>query len=212
MIRKLLKTGTRTSRFLAGSLAWRAGERPNGLLAWALVGGLIWFVANLGWDTAWAETFTMGLYLFVVLAAICAIDARFGIIPDSLNLALAAGGLVEYGFVHGPRLYEGILEAVAVLIAGTALRMAYRAMRGYDGFGFGDVKFIAAATLWTGPAGLPGVLLIAVVSALAAILILKAERYEIDGKHAIPFGPHLAVGVWLTWAIGPLQFADFGMS
>jgi leader peptidase (prepilin peptidase)/N-methyltransferase len=41
--------------------------------------------------------------------------------------------------------------------------------------------------------------LIAVLSALASLLIIRAAGHNLDGKQAIAFGPHLAVGLWFTW-------------
>lgn len=205
MILALRKTTGRTGRFLRRALAWRAPDRAHAVVAWGLVGGAVWLAAGLPGDPVWPTAAVAGIYLVTVLAAISAIDARFGIIPDSLVVTLAAGGLAEYVLAHGPRPFAGILEAAAVFLAAAAFRAAFRMLRGYDGLGFGDVKFVAAASLWIGFAALPGAILIAVVSALVAILLLKADRHEIGGKDAIPFGPHLAIGVWLTWAIGPIQ-------
>ncbi|CUT11496.1 General secretion pathway protein O [Bradyrhizobium sp.] len=97
-----------------------------------------------------------------------------------------------------------LAEVVFVLIAIVAFRSIYRWVRGYDGFGFGDVKFLAAATLWIGFGSLPALLLIAVVSALASAFLLRSARYEVEGRHAIPFGPHLAIGLWLAWVFDPM--------
>jgi leader peptidase (prepilin peptidase)/N-methyltransferase len=205
MILGLRKTTGRTGRFLRQALAWRAPDRSHAVVAWGLVGGAVWLAASLPGDPVWPTAAVAGIYLLTVLAAISAIDARFGIIPDSLIGALAVGGLAQYVLVHGPSPLAGIFEAAAVFLATAAFRTAFRMLRGYDGLGFGDVKFVAAASLWIGFAALPGVILIAVVSALVAILLLKADRHEVGGKEAIPFGPHLAIGAWLTWAIGPLQ-------
>jgi leader peptidase (prepilin peptidase)/N-methyltransferase len=72
--------------------------------------------------------------------------------------------------------------------------------------GFGDVKFATAGVLWIGIEGVPGLLLVAVLSAVASLLILKAEGHDLDGKQAISFGPHLAIGIWLIWIADPLQF------
>jgi leader peptidase (prepilin peptidase)/N-methyltransferase len=79
-------------------------------------------------------------------------------------------------------------------------------VRGFDGLGFGDVKFVAAGVLWIGIDGVPWLLVVAVLSALASLVILRAEGHDLDGKQAISFGPHLAIGLWLTWVAGPLQF------
>jgi hypothetical protein len=102
-------------------------------------------------------------------------------------------------------LQRGI-EAIVAFGAVSLFRAAYRWVRGYDGLGFGDVKFVGAGVLWIGIEGLPGLFLVAVLSALASLVILRAEGHELDGKQAISFGPHLAIGLWLTWVAGPLQF------
>lgn len=195
----LRKTARRIGRFLADGLTFRRARRHDAFVAWSLVGGSIWLVAGLVFGAIEPEALCFGLYLLAVLMAVCAIDARLGIIPDSLNLALAAGGVAEYAFEHGAAVYIGILEAAVVFVAVAAFRSAFRWLRGYDGFGFGDVKFVGAASLWIGSAALPGAVLIAVGSALLAILLSGAERYEVGGRPAIPFGPHLATGIWLTW-------------
>jgi leader peptidase (prepilin peptidase)/N-methyltransferase len=101
-------------------------------------------------------------------------------------------------------LQRGI-EAGLVWGGGYLFRSLYRALRGHDGLGQGDVKFAAAAVLWLGLEGLPGLLLAAVVSALASLLILRAQGYVLHGQLAISFGPHLALGLWLIWVFGPLQ-------
>jgi leader peptidase (prepilin peptidase)/N-methyltransferase len=48
--------------------------------------------------------------------------------------------------------------------------------------------------------------LIAVASALASLLILKLDGYDLHGQQAISFGPHLAIGLWWIWLLGPSQF------
>ena len=141
-----------------------------------------------------------------VLAAICAIDARYGIIPDSLVAALAVGGLLQTYLGGQAELLERGLEGIAVLGAAALFRASYRWIRGFDGLGFGDVKFVTAAALWIGIQGLPILLLMAVLSAVVSLLIMRAEGHDLHGQQAISFGPHLAVGLWLTWVAGPLQF------
>jgi leader peptidase (prepilin peptidase)/N-methyltransferase len=195
----LRKTARRIGRFLADGLTFRRARRQDAVVAWSLVGGSIWLVASLVFGTIEPAVLCSGLYLLVVLLAVCAIDARFGIIPDSFNLALVAGGVAEYALAHDAAVHIGVFEAAAVFVAVAAFRSAFRWLRGYDGFGFGDVKFVSAASLWIGFEALPGAVLIAVGSALVAILLSGTERYEVGGRPAIPFGPHLATGVWLTW-------------
>jgi leader peptidase (prepilin peptidase) / N-methyltransferase len=206
MIRVLRKTSERTGRFLADALAWRAPDRQHAGVAWSLIAGAVWLVVSLAGAAAWAELALAGLYLMAVLAAVCAIDARYGIIPNSLVAALAMGGLLQTYLTGDAELMQRCFEAIVVFAVAALFRSAYRWLRGQHGLGFGDVKFVAAAVLWVGIEGFPALLLIAVLSALASLAILKAEGYDLDGKQAISFGPHLAVGLWLTWIGGPLQF------
>jgi leader peptidase (prepilin peptidase)/N-methyltransferase len=204
MIVALRKTSGRTGRFLGRALAWRASDRAHAVVAWGLVAGAVWLAAGLPDDPVWPEAALAGLYLVALLAAICAIDARYGIIPDGLVAALGAGGLLQTLLAGQAGLVERGLEALTVLAAGTLLRASYRRVRGFDGLGFGDVKFVTAAALWVGLQGMPTLLLVAVFSAAVSLVILRAEGHELDGRQAISFGPHLAVGLWLAWVAGPL--------
>jgi leader peptidase (prepilin peptidase) / N-methyltransferase len=210
MIRSLRKTSVRISRFLGGSLAWRAPDRHHAAVAWCLIAGTVWLAASLAGDPEWAELALAGLFLLAVLAAICAIDARYEIIPNSLVIALAAGGLLQTLILSQGELLQRGGGAMLVFVLAALFRAAYRWVRGFDGLGFGDVKFTTAGVLWVGIEGVPSLLLIAVLSALATLVIRKAEGHHLHGRQAISFGPHLAVGLWLTWIAGPLQFSFQG--
>jgi leader peptidase (prepilin peptidase) / N-methyltransferase len=202
MMRALRKTGDRTGRFFGEALAWRAAGRSYAGVAWGLIAGAVWFAIGLAGDPGWALPAIAGGYLVILLAAVCAIDGRYGIIPDSLVLALAAGGALQL-LLWGPvDFWWRGFEAALVFAAAWLFRAGYRWLRGYDGLGFGDVKFVAAGTLWVGAEGIPGLLLIAVLSALVSLLILRTQGHDLNGKQAISFGPHLAVGLWWIWVLG----------
>jgi leader peptidase (prepilin peptidase)/N-methyltransferase len=205
MMRSLRKTSDRTGRFFGEALAWRRPGRPYVVVAWGLIAGAAWLAISLAGDPGWALPAFAGCYLVVLLASICAIDGRYGIIPDSIVLALAAGGALQAYLWDAADFWWRGFEAALVFAAAVLFRAGYRSLRGYDGLGFGDVKLIAAGTLWIGAEGIPGLLLIAVVSALVSLLILRSEGYDLHGKQAISFGPHLAIGLWLTWVAGSLQ-------
>ena len=206
MIRVLRRTGSRTSRFLGGALAWRERDRQHALVAWSLMGGAVWLTVSLASEPMWPGLTLVWFYLIGVLAAVCAIDARYGIIPNSLVIGLALGGLLDASLSGQGELLQRSFEAILFFGAACAFRAVYRSLRGYDGLGFGDVKFASAGVLWIGMEGIPELLSVAVLSAVASLVILKAGGYELDGKQAISFGPHLAIGIWLTWIAAPLQF------
>lgn len=202
MIRALRKTCGRTGRFFGEALAWHPHERQHVAVAWGLLAGAVFFAFSLAGDPAWAPLAVAGCYLVILLASICAIDGRYGIIPDSMVVPLAAGGALQAWLWAPADFWWRGAEAILVFAATALFRSAYRWLRGFDGLGFGDVKFVAAATLWIGMEGVPALMLIAVVSALISLLILKSEGHELNGKQAISFGPHLAVGLWWVWGLG----------
>jgi leader peptidase (prepilin peptidase) / N-methyltransferase len=205
MIRVLRRTSGRTVHFLGDALTWRAPERQHALVAWCLIAGAAWLIGSLAGEPVWPGLMLAGLYLLGVLAAVCAIDARYGIIPDSLVVGLTVGGMFQTFLLGQGELLQRGFEATVFFVAACLFRAIYRWVRGHDGLGFGDVKFATAGVLWVGIEGVPASLLIGVLSALASLVILKAEGYDLQGKQAISFGPHLAIGLWLTWVAGPLQ-------
>jgi leader peptidase (prepilin peptidase)/N-methyltransferase len=83
------------------------------------------------------------------------------------------------------------------------LRRLYFAFRKIQGLGLGDVKFLAAAGLWTGVAGLPLLLMVAALTALACTGVMQLAGRQLTGQTSISFGPFLAIG--LVFASGVQQ-------
>jgi leader peptidase (prepilin peptidase) / N-methyltransferase len=143
------------------------------------------------------------LAFFVPLALLCAavalIDFRHGIIPDGLNLSIAGLGLLKAMVADG-----GLTAAIAAVAIGAIfwlLRRLYFAWRKIDGLGLGDVKFLAAATPWIGITGIPMLLLIATITALAAAGVLRWTGQAVTRQTSLPFGPFLAMALSLTLAV-----------
>jgi leader peptidase (prepilin peptidase) / N-methyltransferase len=142
----------------------------------------------------------LGLLCF----ALTLIDIRHGIIPDGVNLAIAGLGVLNDAVSDG--LMTGacsVIEAVAIGAIFWLLRRLYFAWRKFDGLGLGDVKFLAAATPWIGVAGIPMLLLIATLAALAAAGGLRLAGHAMTRQTSLPFGPFLATGLLLTLAAQP---------
>jgi leader peptidase (prepilin peptidase) / N-methyltransferase len=137
--------------------------------------------------------------LSVICGAIALIDIRRGIIPNGLNLALAVLGLLKTIVAGGAMAaIEAGATAVAVGAIFWLLRRLYFALRKAQGLGLGDVKFLAAAALWIGVQGIPTLLLIATLTALAAAGGLQLAGRGMTRQTALPFGPFLAIGLLLT--------------
>jgi leader peptidase (prepilin peptidase)/N-methyltransferase len=208
MLRVLRKTAGRTGRFLGLALAWREPEYAP--IALGFIAGWIWLLANLHSDVSGFEFASAAVYLSSLLAAVCAIDARYGVIPDGTVAALALGGLVQTMLASQRALLLDLLQsmigAAVFFLAAYLFRAGYRRFRGYHGLGLGDVKFAAAGMLWIDIEAAPWLLIVAVLSALSSLLILRAQGHRLSGEKAIAFGPHLAIGLWLSWIMGALQW------
>jgi leader peptidase (prepilin peptidase) / N-methyltransferase len=137
--------------------------------------------------------------LCALSAALAWIDIRHGIIPDWLNLAVAGLGLFKI-ILTGDALtaLEALGEGAAIGAAFWLLRRLYFSFRGVQGLGLGDVKFLGAAGIWVGIAGIPLVLLIATITALTCVGVAQLSGRALTAQTSMSFGPFLAAGLLLT--------------
>jgi leader peptidase (prepilin peptidase)/N-methyltransferase len=135
--------------------------------------------------------------MLCVLSAVLAwIDIRHGIIPDWLNLTIAALGLSRAVFAGGPLAgLEAAFQGATIGVIFWLLRQLYFQFRKIQGLGLGDVKFLAAAGIWVGVTGLPLLLLVAASSALACAGLLQLAGRQLTHRTALSFGPFLAIGL-----------------
>jgi leader peptidase (prepilin peptidase)/N-methyltransferase len=142
---------------------------------------------------------TFGL-LCLLSAVLAWIDIRHGIIPDWLNLTIAGLGLSKVVILDGPLAgLEAACEGAAIGATFWLLRRLYFAFRKIQGLGLGDVKFLAAAGIWVGVTGLPMLLLVATLTALACAGIVRLAGRPLTGQTSISFGPFLAIGLSFTF-------------
>ena len=144
--------------------------------------------------------------LLCLLSAVLAwIDIRHGIIPDWLNLTIAGLGLSKAVIVGGAQAgLEAAGEGVVIGAIFWLLRRLYFAVREVQGLGLGDVKFLAAAGIWSGVEGLPMLMLVAALTALTCAGITQLAGRPLSGQTSISFGPFLAIGLLFT--LGLQQF------
>jgi leader peptidase (prepilin peptidase) / N-methyltransferase len=138
--------------------------------------------------------------LLCLLSAVLAwIDLRHGIIPDWLNLTIAGVGLSKVVIIGGPLAgLEAACEGAAIGAIFWLLRRLYFAFREVQGLGLGDVKFLAAAGIWGGVAGLPVLMLVAALTALACAGVMQLARRQLTRQTSMSFGPFLAIGLLFT--------------
>jgi leader peptidase (prepilin peptidase) / N-methyltransferase len=153
------------------------------------------------WPVQDARVHAFTVALLPVLAAISAIDARRMIVPDGLVLVLALSGTAATFVFNPDALVARLLAAFGAMVGLWLFAEIFRRLRGQEGLGFGDIKFVAAAVLWIGLEGLPSMILMGSLTALFAALVLMAVRGRLT---RLPFAPHLAAGLWIVWCCGPL--------
>jgi leader peptidase (prepilin peptidase)/N-methyltransferase len=151
-------------------------------------GPIVWVTIGLGWT----------------LLTLAAMDLRHMVLADSLNLALAVSGLAAALVWSQLPISDHLLGMLLGPVALYLVNLIYRFLRGPDGLGMGDVKFMAGAGAWLGWQGLPSVVLYASLAALLAVLV-AVPRSKLKRNTAIPFGAFLCLGLWLTWLIGPIN-------
>lgn len=147
--------------------------------------GAFWLSCGLGWG----------------LLTLAAVDAASFRLPLLGTLPLLAGGLAAVQILAQAEFPAHAAAAAIAWVSFEAIAWAYRRLRGRDGLGGGDAWLLAAGGAWAGPAALPGIVFLA---AIAAILwgCLATRRFE--ATLAVPFGPFLALAIWIAWLYGPL--------
>jgi len=140
-------------------------------------------------------TFLFGLLLLGGLAALTWADIKSFRLPDKLTFPLMGVGLF-YNYLMGD-----IIDSVIGLALGysvfVAIEYVFKTLRGKDGLGRGDAKLLAAGGAWCGWMGLPFIVLIASGFGLLAALMPSFRKSSKNGR--IPFGPFLALGIFMVW-------------
>lgn len=123
------------------------------------------------------------LLLGLILLATSIIDQKSRRLPDLLTLCVAvlALGLATLA----GKLLVGVATAAVTFGALVLVRRGFLKVKGYAGLGAGDVKLLAALSIWLGLAT-PWVLALASSAALAVILIGRPTR------GMVAFGPFIA--------------------
>jgi leader peptidase (prepilin peptidase)/N-methyltransferase len=182
------------------------------VLSWALARGRCRHCgAAVSWRYPLTELASMALFLLawmqgngdLVLSALLAltglgllivtvVDLEEGIIPDAVLLTLLPVALATV-WRQGGDWFDAGAGAVAGIALTWGLRAGYKAWRGIDGLGLGDVKFLGLAGLYLGLSGL-GLFLLE--TGLIGIPLGLAWRTAGRGP-AFPLGPALCAALLL---------------
>lgn len=138
------------------------------------------------------------------LMTLSLIDIRVLRIPDILSGFILMSGLVVSAIFFRSTILDHVLGALAGFAVLFAVRHAYYRFRGRQGLGNADERLLAAGGAWIGIAGVFSALFLAALLGVLAVFVANIFGRKISGTDAIPFGPFLAAGVWLTWLYGPI--------
>lgn len=164
----------------AGIGAWAALNQPS------MVAAML--TALLGWQ----------------LLLIAVIDAEYFWLPDVLTLPLLTTGLAAAVLLQRLTLIDSVIGAAAGFAVLWLLAVVYRRLRGREGLGGGDPYLLAAGGAWVGWIGLPSVLLWSALGGLSVVAARALLGHRMSASDQLPFGVFLALGVWITWLVGPL--------
>jgi leader peptidase (prepilin peptidase)/N-methyltransferase len=148
----------------------------------------------------------LGAALALIMLAIAVIDRQRFIIPDPLNAAgLALGIMYSLVMAEGDisaALARAGLRAATLALLFFALRLIYARLRGRQGIGLGDVKLAAVAGIWLDWSVIPVAVEIAAVSALCVhVLRCYVLRRPLRSTSRLPFGLFFAPAIWLGWLL-----------
>lgn len=130
------------------------------------------------------------------LLALLVLDAEHFWLPDALTLPLLGLGLLLAPFPVEQRFLGAALGGGAML----AVMLGFKAIRGRDGMGLGDVKLTAALGAWLSPALLPPLILLAALLGLGVAGLLWRRRGA-EGAQRIAFGACLAAAGFPLWLV-----------
>ncbi len=171
------------------SFHWKVELAALGVALWAVLAtGELGSAARLWADCAMGWT----------LLALIWIDLEHGRLPDVLTLPLVVAGLAVTWALEPWAVTDHAIGVLTGYAAFRLLAVAYRAWRGREGLGGGDAKLLAAAGAWVGWQGLDLVLLIAALAGLATALMRRRPGEQLGAATSVPFGPALALGLWLV--------------
>jgi leader peptidase (prepilin peptidase) / N-methyltransferase len=150
---------------------------------------------DISTSSRWGAAF---IALLIHTAWIAWVDFRKMIIPDRANLSLGLTGLI-WIWCSNQSIPWQITQMVFGGLLFWLVRYFHMRLRQRLGLGLGDVKFAVGATAWVGLIGLPWLILIASISALATMIVFQLAGRNQTYETRIPFGPHLCTGLLATW-------------
>ena len=150
------------------------------------------------WLQVWA-----GVGLVALLLPLVLIDLDHLWLPEPLCRWGLVLGLLLSATGGMPLLANHLIAAALALLSLEGLSALAERLLGQPALGLGDAKLAAMGGAWLGVTG------IAVAMALAVFMgavfgSIGRLSGRLQARQAFPFGPFIALGLWLVWLSGPL--------
>lgn len=135
--------------------------------------------------------------LLWLLLALGTIDAAAFRLPDAFTASLAIIAVLRAPDVH-MALWGAAIGAGSFAV----LRHIYRVVRHREGLGLGDIKLMVGLGAVVGPLGIPTLVLVAALLAIAWVLSAKMRGKSVSADLPVPFGTALCASAMLLWVFG----------
>ncbi len=133
------------------------------------------------------------------------VDFDRRVLPDSLTLPAIGIGLVARFAVDEAQFLDGLMSSVSVYLGLTLLARFWQEAIGEEGFGAGDIRFLAALGAVFGVEGTLVILLSSTI--LAVVMWLSFQHRKVGGK-GVAFGAALStstIAYLMGWIPGAFQ-------
>ena len=143
-----------------------------------------------------------GLPLIALLLPLVLIDFDHMWLPEPLCRWGVLVGLAISATAGRPVFVEHLIATVLALLALEWLSALAERLVGKPALGLGDAKLAAMGGAWL---GLWGIALAMGLAVLAGAVVGGAARItgRLGPQQPFPFGPFIALGIWLVWLMGP---------
>ncbi len=179
---------------------------PRYPLVEALTGFSFWLAVNRYGLSLHAVANSVFLCLLIVLAAI---DLKHMILPDELTYGGAAVFFIYSFFNPEITQLDALLSGLGAALFFVSLYHIYLKLRKVEGLGFGDVKMALFMGFFLGLRRLVvAIFLASLVGLLVGMFFIVFKKKNF--KLALPFGPFLALGSYVSLFFGDAILAWMG--
>lgn len=160
----------------------------------------LWILAYINFGFTIELVFV--LFLLTSVLSISIIDAKFQIIPDTIQflLLLCAFYMSTLGYINID-IQEMIITSISVYFILLWFFSSYEKIRGFEDhiFGRGDIKYLAVISAWVGFVDLLNVIIYSVVFSLIFYSVLFLIKKQNILEKITPFAPSISISFLIIY-------------